>query len=153
MPRKYREYTDEQFTNCVKEVKSLAGLLRALNLRPAGGNYAHAKYTLQRLNLSTEHWTGQSWSKGKQLKNWSSYTKAVRLKPHLIKLRGHKCECCNLSEWLNNLIPLEIHHKDGNRTNNVLDNLELLCNNCHALTDFWRNKKRVVDNLKITDTL
>ena len=141
MARKYREYTDDQFIDCVKETKSLAGLLRALNLKQAGGNYAHAKYNLQKLNVDTSHWTGQAWSKGKQLKDWSKYSKIARLKPHLIKLRGHKCEKCKLEKWLKEQIPLEIHHKDGDRTNNAVDNLELLCNNCHALTDFWRKPR------------
>ena len=37
-------------------------------------------------------------------------------------------------------IPLELHHKDGNRYNNQLDNLMLLCPNCHALTENYRAK-------------
>ena len=139
--RKYREYTDAQFIQHTKEVKSLAGLLKKLGLKPAGGNYAHAKYTLQRLNLNTDHWTGQGWNKGKQLKDWSEYSKVPRVKLHLIKLRGHKCECCKLEKWLESPVPLEVHHKNGDRTNNAIDNLEILCNNCHALTDSWRKPK------------
>lgn len=141
MSRKYREYTDEQFIRYSKEVKSIAGLLRKLGLKTAGGNYAQAKQTLQRLKVNTDHWTGQGWNKGEQLKDWSDYTRVSYLKKHLIQLKGHKCERCNLEKWLDNLIPLEVHHKDGNRTNNHLDNLEILCNNCHALTDGWRKTK------------
>ena len=37
-------------------------------------------------------------------------------------------------------IPLELHHKDGDRTHNELNNYELLCPNCHALTDSYRGK-------------
>lgn len=145
--RKYRTYTDEEIIQYSKEVKSLAGLLKKLNLKPAGGNYTHIKRLLQKLTINTEHWTGSAWNRGQQLKDWSQYTKIERLKPHLIKLRGHKCEQekCELSVWLGKPIPLEVHHIDGDRTNNALDNLKLLCNNCHAVTDNWRNRKRACD--------
>ena len=51
-----------------------------------------------------------------------------------------KCECCGLTEWLNQPITLELHHKDGNHSNNELDNLELLCPNCHSYTENWRGR-------------
>ena len=55
-------------------------------------------------------------------------------------LKEHKCECCGLTTWLDKPIPLELHHKDGDRYNNVLENFELLCPNCHAFTDSYRGK-------------
>jgi len=45
---------------------------------------------------------------------------------------------------LGGLIPLELHHRDGDRTNNSLANIELLCPNCHALTDNYRGGKKKV---------
>ena len=54
--------------------------------------------------------------------------------------KEHKCECCGLTTWLGNPIPLEVHHKDGDRHNNVIENFELLCPNCHAFTDSYRGK-------------
>ena len=58
----------------------------------------------------------------------------------LIKERGHECENCYLTEWCGEPIPLEQHHKDDDKNNNVRSNLELLCPNCHALTDNYRGK-------------
>lgn len=62
----------------------------------------------------------------------------------LVDLRGWKCEECGLTTWRDKKIPLQIHHKDGNHINNELDNLLLLCPNCHAQTDNYagRNKQR-----------
>ncbi len=140
--RSYRVYTDEDIITTVKEVKSLGQLLEKLGLKQAGGNYANMKNNLQRLNVDTSHWTGKAWNKNEQLKDWKDYKRSANLKKHLIKLRGVICECCKLAHWLDAEIPLEVHHKDGNRTNNNENNLQLLCPNCHALTDNWRGRKR-----------
>lgn len=139
--RKYREYTDDDLILAIKESKSMATTLRKIGLKPCGGNYIHLKKSLQRLNIDTSHWKGQAWNKDEQLKDWSSYTKIKFLKKHLIKLKGNKCEKCNNEKWFDNVITLEVHHKDGNRTNNNLENLELLCPNCHSYTDNWRKQK------------
>lgn len=65
-----------------------------------------------------------------------------KLKKRLIR-EGYKkaeCESCGLAEWFGQPIPLELHHVDGNRVNNALANLSLLCPNCHALTANYRAK-------------
>ena len=54
--------------------------------------------------------------------------------------KEHRCECCGLSTWLDKPIALELHHKDGDRRNNTIENYELLCPNCHAFTDSYRGK-------------
>lgn len=64
----------------------------------------------------------------------------VRIKLLEEGYKKHECERCGLTQWLGGAIPLELHHKDGNRNNNTLENYELLCPNCHALTDSYRGK-------------
>lgn len=65
------------------------------------------------------------------------------LKKYLIMSRGHKCECCKNHMWMNEKIILTLDHIDGNATNNNLNNLKLLCWNCHSLTPTFgaKNKK------------
>jgi len=138
--RKYSEYTDDDVIKYAKEVKSIASLLRKLNLKVAGGNYANIKRKLQQLDVDCSHWTGQAWNKDSQLKDWSKYTNISSLKRNLIRKRGHKCENCHLEEWQKQDIPLELDHVDGDRTNNLENNLKLLCCNCHALTPTWRGR-------------
>ena len=69
-----------------------------------------------------------------------------RLRNRLVSegLREHRCERCGNSEWQGEPIPLELHHKDGDRTNNALSNIELLCPNCHAMSDNYRGSKKKV---------
>ena len=55
-------------------------------------------------------------------------------------IKERRCECCGLTEWNNLPIPLELHHIDGNRNNHKLENLKILCPNCHAQTETYRAK-------------
>jgi hypothetical protein len=126
-------------------VESIAGLARELGYKKnAGGTYGVIKKYLQLYGIKTDHWSGQTWSKDKRLKDWSQYSKHQNFKHHLIEDRGHACQSCKQTTWMDNRIPLEVHHIDGDRTNNDYENLELLCPNCHSLTDTWkgRNIKR-----------
>jgi hypothetical protein len=57
-------------------------------------------------------------------------------------IKDNKCECCGLSEWMGKPIPLELHHKDLNHYNNSLDNLQILCANCHMQAHNYCNIKK-----------
>ena len=58
-------------------------------------------------------------------------------------LKERKCECCGNTEWMGKPIALELHHLDGDNTNNKLENLQILCPNCHAQTTTYRGLNRV----------
>ena len=60
-----------------------------------------------------------------------------------------KCNICGISEWNGEPIKLQVHHKDGNRHNNEIDNLQILCPNCHSQTDNWCAKNRKLKTKKI----
>lgn len=56
--------------------------------------------------------------------------------------KKHECEKCMRTTWMGEPIPLELHHIDGNRRNNSITNLVLICPNCHAQTDSYRGKNK-----------
>jgi predicted nucleic acid-binding Zn ribbon protein len=57
-------------------------------------------------------------------------------KNYLIYFFGEKCMRCGWNEKhkITGKVPIQLEHKDGNSDNNCLDNLEILCPNCHSLT-------------------
>ena len=69
---------------------------------------------------------------------------ATKLRDRLLRegLKEHKCERCGKTEWEDEPIPLQLHHINGDRTDDRLENLQLLCPNCHALTDNYCGKKK-----------
>ena len=151
-----RKYTIAELKSAVEQNKSIAGVLRSLGLRPIGGNYR----TIQRLinveGLDTSHFTGQGWNVGLQFKpkqsisdeevfvQDSNYKCSWRLRERYKKLTGIiHCENCGLEKWMNEDIPLEIHHINGVNTDNRRENLQLLCPNCHALTNNYRGRAQL----------
>ncbi len=54
----------------------------------------------------------------------------------------NKCNHCGLDKWLGKNIILELEHKDGNNKNNNRNNLEMICPNCHSLTETWRGRNK-----------
>lgn len=62
--------------------------------------------------------------------------------------RGRVCELCgwNKVNPQTNIVPVQLHHKDGDRTNNNEDNLQILCPNCHSLTEHYMFYGRSHDN-------
>lgn len=150
---KFKKYTKEELIEAVANSASLRQSLDKLNVNPSGGNYQVIKKYINLLDLDTSHFSGQAHNKGKILGPKSSlediFSNKRKITTHRLRLRlikekvfESKCQKCNLTEWLQQPIPLELHHIDGNNQNNNLKNLQLLCPNCHALTPNYRGKNK-----------
>lgn len=146
--------SDNDFADIVKNSFSISEVIRSCGLIPAGGNYRSTTKRIKALNLNTTHFTGQRWNKGKQLRHLhipiESYlnnertisSHSLRLKLFSSGIKKECCENCNLDTWQGEKIPLELHHVDGNHSNNVISNILILCPNCHALTQNYRGKNK-----------
>lgn len=80
---------------------------------------------------------------------------ASKLRKLLIRdgVKEEKCECCGLSEWMGQKIPLELHHVNFNHNDNRLENLKILCSNCHSIAHDYCNTKHNKELFIDTDAL
>ena len=162
MAKKTR-YTIEQLKEAVKNNFSIAATCRQIGLRPRGGNYKTLLFKIKEHKIDTSHFSGQGWRKGSKIPNRkaqnlseilienSSY-QSSKLRSRLIEsgVKQYKCESCNNEEWMGKKIPLELEHCNGINTDNRIENLKILCPNCHAQTEHYRgkNKKSALSEMK-----
>lgn len=146
-------YTPEKLSKICENSYSYRQCLKAMKLKPSGGNYATLQRKIIEYNIDISHFTLQGWNKGKKIgpkrpiEDYLSnqrYITSWKLKKRLLseKIFNHQCDKCLRCLWLKKPIPLELHHIDGDHSNNSLNNLSLLCPNCHALTDNYRAKNK-----------
>lgn len=150
-----RKWTDEQFIEAVKTSLSYAEVLRKIGLKAAGSNYDTVKRKISELNLDTSHMTGKVWNQGERyrpikearplsevLVEHSTWVNTNNLRLRLLKegVKEHKCECCGSTEWMGEPIALELHHVNGIKDDLRIENLQILCPNCHAFTDNYRGR-------------
>ena len=129
----------------INENQSKAYMARELNCNPKTINSVLAKLGID--YSGNQSGKGQSKSNNNYMPlqeylNSSLDIQSNKVRNKLLRegYKNHQCECCGMTEWLGQPIPLELHHKDGNRNNNTLENYQLLCPNCHAFTDSYRGK-------------
>ena len=162
---KTRSWTDDELVGAVAEARSYRGVLIALRLVPAGGNYDQIKRRIKELKLSTVHFTGMGWNVGGQFRpkvaiplevlliedgNVQSY----KLKRKLFSsgLKSPICELCGWAEVSKDgRVPVELDHINGNHRDNRLENLRILCPNCHSLQPTHRGKNKRVKLRKLLD--
>lgn len=157
---KLRSWTDEQLEIAIKNSKSYRAVIKDLGLVPAGGNYVQVQKRVGELGFDTNHFTGKGWSRGMTYHNKrspaiddllviGSSTQSYKLKRRLYE-SGLKLPICELCGWAqvseDGRIPLELDHINGAHNDNRLENLRILCPNCHSLqlTHRGRNKKVVL---------
>lgn len=147
---KYRKYTESLLKEVVKDSCSFAEVARKLGVTYSS-SYLINKIKLLKIDIS--HFKSsliknnpkirkQNLRKNKTsdstLEDYFSNKKSIysyNLKERLFstELKLKQCERCLISEWMDNPVPLELHHKDRNKFNNSFENLEILCPNCHSL--------------------
>lgn len=157
MKRKRR--TDDDIRVAVAGSITYAEILNKLGLVPRGGNYKTIKREMRLLGISTAHLKGRQWNKGgvgrqnsskRSLDSImvadSSYSTGA-LKRRLFREGIFKkvCNECGGDQWLGKPMPLELEHKNGNPWDHRIENLEILCPNCHSFTSTYRGKN-VVEN-------
>jgi HNH endonuclease len=151
-----RTWTDADLADAVRLSRSYSEVVTKLGLNQGGGTHQHIKLHMRRMGLEFDHRDSHAWMRDPGAKTGgrpmplsevlvrnSTYTSSGRLRGRLIRagLKEARCEMCGLTEWRGEAIQLELDHIDGNRSNNMLSNLRMLCPNCHAQTETWCKQK------------
>lgn len=116
-------------------------------------------YKKQYNTLPQETKDRMAWNRGKLLKPIEEYlknnsmTSNEKIKKIILEnnLLEYKCSCCGITVWNNKPIHLELHHIDGNNTNNSIDNVCFLCPNCHSQTETFRGRNINSGKTKVSD--
>lgn len=164
-----KNWTEQQLKEAVKKSKSYRNVIKLLGLVPAGGNYEQIKRHIKELKFSTNHFTFMGWRKNSNIPvvkaklitdilKENSDVQSFKLKKRLFKLgiKRPSCEICNWSKKsLDGRIPVELDHINGDRRDNRIENLRILCPNCHSLQSTHRglNKRRSDGGIGIHATL
>lgn len=82
----------------------------------------------------------EKWKNGEEDGLKGEYGISSHIRRYLFEKNNCKCEICGWGQenQFTHKVPLEIHHKDGDYTNNNEENLQLLCPNCHSLTETFK---------------
>lgn len=145
----------------VRTSSSIKDVLTALGLRPAGGNYKALKTACQQLGIELPAYDYSSGLKhhpigfngkialadDKVFVRDSTYTNRAALKKRLFAMGvPNVCSCGQGPEWNGKPITLTLEHKNGIANDHRLENLEILCPNCHSQTDTFagKNSSRVL---------
>jgi len=155
-----KSYSKKQLKDAVSSSISYRQVLTNLGMNEYGSAYEYLKMAIEECELSTDHFTGQAWNKGGRvpfsklpmdeiLIKESLYRNTHFLKLRLIKEGIFKKECqrCHRKTWEGQSILLQLHHKNGDKRDNRIENLEILCPNCHSLTPNWTGKKLKRDSV------
>ena len=144
-----KKVTSSELQEIVKNAKSKADICRSLDLKPKGANYFKIDRLLEKNNIIWDK-PYVPWNKGicYRFKQYSleeilvenSPLKNINnLRKRLINngIKNNTCEVCGIS---GNEVSLELHHINGISTDNRIENLQILCPNCHSKTPNYRGK-------------
>lgn len=143
MGRPKKEISDYDVEQAVKVSTSLAQVLVELGYAYSGRNYTTVRKRVLRLGLDISHFGHDKSSTvaiplEKILVENSSYSKNTRLKRLLVeaKIKTGDCEVCGLiPKWNDKPLVMQLDHINGVRSDNRLENLRIVCPNCHSQTD------------------
>lgn len=144
-------YDEQLIKKYIEESTTIADVLRKLNLDPRGRNYKIVNNVIKKFELDSSHFLGKSHCKNKKQKSisWtevlienSLITLGAKRKKRMIKegLLQPYCYICKMNSWLNKPISLQLDHINGINKDHRIENLRLLCPNCHSQTETFAGK-------------
>lgn len=161
---------DEEFKKLVETSSCVSDVLRKLGYSVKGNSWGYVivNERMKKLNITFKRKLQKNSKKHivqqiqlKEILTEDSNYNRTKLRERLIKegLKENKCEICGISEWNNKPISLQLHHINGINNDNRLENLQILCPNCHSQTETFGTRgrgliiQRKCDSLPLEDRL
>ena len=137
-------WNDNQLIDAVSKCKSFSQVAFYLNMSKSTNSLL--KKRANELGLDCTHFKISGYD-AKPIEEILIYTNEDTKGTHKLKIRlikekyfDHKCYNCGITEWNGKPTPIELEHINGDRCDNRLENLTILCPNCHAQTSTYRGK-------------
>ena len=157
---------DDEFIKLFYSSNSIGDIIFKLKLNICGAQYKNIKVKCNKLKLNTSHFDSSKYRLSAQnvirqdmksiLVDNSKYKSMNCLKIRLIseKYLKYECSICSLTSWCETPISLQLDHINGIRNDNRIENLRLLCPNCHSQTDTYagKNKSKMASAVGIEPT-
>lgn len=148
------KYTKEYLSPIVQDSCSIAEVMRKIGLVPRGSNYKRFNLLITHtLQINTQHFDRNKQQKrhltqkltkeqfvSKVLTLHGSGWTSVHIKARLLEfdILPNQCVMCGLSpQWNGRQLVLQLDHINGDSRDNRLDNLRILCPNCHSQTETY----------------
>lgn len=158
MPYGQEPWSLDALSAAVADSYSIAGVLSRLGCTVSGTNYRWVHRLVAKYQLDTSHFLGEAWLRGRShawsprrplaeiLVENSAYRDRNRLKLRLLRegVLRYACGQCGIGAWQGLPLALELDHINGIGDDHRLENIRLLCPNCHSQTDTYcgRNTAR-----------
>nr|WP_237552337.1 HNH endonuclease signature motif containing protein [Streptomyces sp. SID5789] len=153
------KWTREILEPVIAESASVNEVLRRLGLDPVGGHHTNLSRRIKAYGIDTSHFTSVARTERQRhnrrrrtadevlIEDTSDHARRVpgsRLKRAMRELgTEERCALCGIEPvWFGEPLPLEVDHIDGDWRNNRIENLRMLCPNCHSTTDSYRGRSK-----------
>lgn len=142
---------DQKFVEIFNRSNSIGEIIKSFNLNICGSQYRATNEKIKALNLDTSRFDTSKYKRGNRAKkiedvltSSSKFLNTHHLKKRLVKegKLEYKCSVCSISDWLGKPLSLQLDHINGIRTDNRIENLRLVCPNCHSQSETYAGKNK-----------
>ncbi|WP_312847436.1 HNH endonuclease signature motif containing protein [Streptomyces sp. WAC07149] len=155
--REGHRWTRAILEEAVGASSNMCEVLRRLGLDAVGGHHTHISRRVRALGIDTSHFTGpprtDAMRDNRRRRSPAEILREdrgphTRRTPNSMLRRALRelgveelCAQCGIGTvWLGEPLPLEVDHINGDWRDNRVNNLRLLCPNCHSTTDTYRGR-------------